>query len=313
LLQDNFTASPGAAFSGQGIGGPGLAGEFSSMLGASLNSISQAFLPSENINTGQAMRYRNSTLAQAEYSFSRRSAFTVAASYGLLHFEVPGFQNSEMMDVQAGYDYMLDPSDSIAVLGSYGKINYLGTGKSTSDYVGALAFGRKITGRLAFQIAAGPQEIRMYVPGGTGNFNLLFASVNSALTYQTRRGSLSLDFVRGLNSGSGVFVGATSDAFSANARYQFSRHWTGSINGGYSLNNSLAPAGVASTQFNNWFAGANIGRSLGQHAAMNFNYGALKQNNPVFCTVAVCGGVGLQQTVGMSINWHLLPVGREGR
>src|SRR5258707_1672585 len=144
---------------------------------------------------------------------------------------------------------MLDPPNSTGNLGSYRKINYLGTGKSTIDYVGAMAYGRKITGRLAFQIAAGPQEIRMFVPGGIGNFNLLFVSVNSALTYQRRRGSVSIDFVRGLNSGSGVFVEATTDPASANAHYQFSRNWTGSINGGYSLNNSLAPAGVASTQF----------------------------------------------------------------
>ena len=313
LLQDNFTASPGAAFSGQGLGGPGLAGEFSSMLGASLNSISQAFLPSENINTGQAMRYRNAVLGQAEYSFSRRSAFTMAASYGLLHFDVPGFQNSEMLNAQAGYDYSLDPSNSIAFLGNYGKINYLGTGKSTRDYGGALAYGRKITGRVAFQIAAGPEEIRMFVPGGAGNFNLLFVAVNSALTYQRRRSSFSFDFVRGLNSGSGVFIGATSDAASASARYQFSRNWSGSITGGYSLNYSLVPSGATSTQFNNWFAGANIGRSLGQHAAINLNYGALRQNNPVVCTVAVCGGTGLQQTVGLSVNWHLLPVAKEGR
>jgi hypothetical protein len=313
LVQDGFTASPGAAFSSQGMGGPGLAGQFSSMLGASLNSLGQSFMPSENINTGEAMRYGNSVLAQAQYALSRRSAFTLAASYGLLHFDVPGFQNSEMMDVQGGYDYLLDPSNSIAVLGSYGKIDYLGTGKSTTAYGGALAYGRKITGRLAFQIAAGPQEIRMGVPGGVGNFNLLFVSVNSALTYQRRRGGVSFNIVRGLNSGSGVFLGATSDTASGSAHYQFSRNWTGSINGGYTLNYSLAPAGVASTQFNNWFAGANLGRSLGQHVAINFNYGALRQNNPVACTVAVCGGEGLQQTVGLSVNWHLLPVGKEGR
>ena len=153
----------------------------------------------------------------------------------------------------------------------------------------------------------------MFVPGGAGNFNLLFVAVNSALTYQRRRSSFSFDFVRGLNSGSGVFIGATSDAASASARYQFSRNWSGSITGGYSLNYSLVPSGATSTQFNNWFAGANIGRSLGQHAAINLNYGALRQNNPVVCTVAVCGGTGLQQTVGLSVNWHLLPVAKEGR
>lgn len=313
LLQDGFTASPGASFSSQGMGGPGLVGQFSSMLGASLNTLGQSFMPTENINTGEAQRYRNSVLAQTQYALSRRSSFTLAASYGLLHFDVPGFQNSEMMDVQGGYDYDLDPSNSVALLGSYGKIDYLGTGKDTTEYGGALAYGRKVTGRLAFQIAAGPQEIHTAAPGGIGNFGLLFVSVNSALTYQRRRAGASFNFVRGLNSGSGVFLGATSDTASGNAHYQFSRNWTGAINGGYSLNYSLAPAGVVATQFNNWFAGANIGRPIGEHLAINFNYGALRQNNPVTCTVAVCGGEGLQQTVGLSVNWHLLPVGKEGR
>lgn len=313
LLMDDFTASPGAAFSGQGMGGPGLAGEFSSMLGASLNTLSQTFLPSENINTSLVMRLRNSVLAQAQYALSRRSSITVAGSYGFLHFDIPTLQNSEMINVQGGYDYQLDPSDSFAILASYGKIDYTGTGRATSEYGGALAYGRKITGRLAFQVAAGPQEIRMVVPGGTGNFNLLFVSVNSALTYQRRRGGVSFNFVRGLNSGSGVFFGATSDTASGTGHYQFSRNWTGSINGGTSLNYNLAPAGVARTKFYNWFAGANVGRQLGQHAAFNLSYGALEQNNPIGCTVALCGGTGLQQTVGVSVNWHLLPVGKEGR
>jgi hypothetical protein len=314
LIRDDFTASPGAAFSGQGMGGPGLSAQFSSMLGSSLNGFAQSFVPSQTINTVEAMRYMNSALGQAAYSFSRRSAFTFAASYGLLHFTVPGFQNTDMYNAQAGYDYLLDPSNSIAILASYGRIDYTGTGKSTTDYVGALAYGRKITGRLAFQVAAGPQQIHMAFPGGTGNFQIWFASVNSALTYERRRSGVSFNFVRGLTGGSGVFLGATSNTFSGSAHYQFTRYWTGSINGGYALNNSLAPAGVT-TQFDNWFAAANLGRQLGQHAAVNFNYGALRQNNPAtFCTkVALCVGNGLQQSVGMSLNWHLRPVGLEGR
>ena len=153
------------------MGGPGLTSQFSSMLGTSLNSFGQQFQPAETINTGQVMRYRNSILGQAEYSFSRRSAFTFSGSYGLLNFATTGYFNSTMVDGQAGYDYLLDPSDSFAILASYGRINYtgtgisstgtstIGTGNSVQDYVGALAYGRKITGRLAFQVAAGPQEI----------------------------------------------------------------------------------------------------------------------------------------------------------
>ena len=106
----------------------------------------------------------NAILGQAEYSFSRRSAFTFSGSYGLLHFTVPGYISTSLFNVQAGYDYLLDPFNSVAILGSYGKIDYTGTGSSTTDYVGALAYGRKITGRLAFQVAAGPQEIQFPAP-----------------------------------------------------------------------------------------------------------------------------------------------------
>jgi hypothetical protein len=321
LLRDDFMASPGAAFTGQGMGGPGLAAQFSSMLGAGLNSLAQSYQPTETINTGSTQRYRNSLLGQAEYSFSRRSSFTFSGSYGLLHFPGTGYFSSTIMDVQAGYDYLLDPANSVAILASYGKIDYSGTatptggtttsgtGNSTADYMGALAYGRRITGRLAFQVAAGPQEIHVTVPGGAGNFNLLFASVNSSLTYERRRSGLSFSYVRGLTGGSGVYLGATSNSFAGSAHYLFTRYWTGSVNVGYSLNNSLAPAGVATTQFDNWFLGANLGRRVGPHAQINFNYGATRQNNPALCPVANCGGIGLQQTVGMSVNWHLRPTG----
>jgi hypothetical protein len=316
LFRDDFAASPGAAFNGQGMGGPGLAAQFSSMLGASLNSIGQSFQPAETVNTGNVMRYRNSVLGQAAYSFSRRSAFTFSGSYGLLHFIGTGYFNSTMFDAQAGYDYLLDPANSIAILASYGKIDYtgtgsttIGTGNSTSDYVAALAYGRKITGRLAFQAAAGPQEILFHGAGGVGDFHLMFLSANSALNYARRRSGVSLSFVRGLTGGSGVLLGATSNTISVSGNHQFTRFWTGTVNGGYAMNNSLAAVASASSRFDNWFVGANLGRRVGPHAQINFNYGAVRQNNPAICLVVSCGVAGLQQTFGMSVNWHLRPAG----
>jgi hypothetical protein len=310
LLRDDFMASPGAAFTGTGMGGPGLTAQFSGMLNATLSSLGQAFVPSDSIETGYAMRYRNSALGQAEYSFSRRSAFTFAGSYGILDFPGSGYFSSKMINAQAGYDYLLDPANSIAVLASYGKIDYTGasatTGASTLDYMAALAYGRKITGRLAFQVAAGPQQIRV---GGTGSYMLWFESVNSSLIYNRRRTSTSFSFSRGLTSGSGVYEGATSNTFSGSARYQFTRFWTGAVNGGYALNNSLAPAGVATTQFNNWFIGANVARRIGPHGQINFNYGLQKQSSPSNCPVTSCGVTGYQQSFGMTLGWHLRPAG----
>ena len=108
LLRDDFIASPGAAFTGTGMGGPGLIAQISSTLESSLNGIGQGFVPSESIQTGNAMRYRNAAVGQLEYSLSRRSTFTVAGSYGLLQFTGAGFFSSHMVNAQAGYDYMLE-------------------------------------------------------------------------------------------------------------------------------------------------------------------------------------------------------------
>jgi hypothetical protein len=306
LLRDDFVASPGAAFTGTGMGGPGLSAQISSTLQASLNGIGQGFVPSESIQTGNAMRYRNAAVGQLEYSFSRRSAFTFAGSYGLLKFTDAGFFSSHMVNAQAGYDYMLDPANSIALLASYGKIDYTGSANTTTNYLAALAYGRKITGRVAFQVGAGPERIQ-FVNGTNGQ--LWYASVTSALTYDWRRTGYSLAFMRGLSSGSGVFLGAKTNTLTLAAHHQFTRSWTGSVNSGYAINNSLAGAGTPTVKFDNWFVGANIGRQLWSHFQLNFNYGVQRQNSPAVCPVANCGIDGFQQTFGMTINWHLRPNG----
>jgi len=241
---------------------------------------------------------------------SRRSAFTFAGSYGLLHFTDAGYFSSRMWNAQVGYDYLLDPADSIALLASYGKVDFTGTSNSTTNYLAALAYGRKITGRMAFQVAAGPEQIRS--SSGASAFQLWYGSVSSALTYQWRRAGYSLSFMRGLSSGSGVFLGAKSNVVTLAAHRQFTRFWTGSVNGGYAINDSLVAAGAPAVRFDNWFVGGNIARQLGSHLQINFSYGIQRQNNPAVCPVSLVGGCGVngfQQTFGMTVNWHLRPNG----
>ncbi len=272
-------------------------------------SIGQAFAPAQTINTSNAMSYMNSVLGQAEYSISRSSTLTFSGSYGLLQFTTAGLISSNMLNTQAGYDYNLDPVNSIAILASYGKIDYTGIVGSTTDYMAAFAYGRKITGHLAFQVEAGPQEIQSAGAGVAGNFQQLSASINSALSYVGRRSGFSFSYMHGLTAGSGVFLGAVSDTFSASGHYQFTRFWTGSVNGGYAFNKGLAPAGSATVNFEDWFLGANVGRPVGRHFQVNFNYGLIDQINPSVCPVSSCGVPGFVHTFGMTVNWHLRSVG----
>jgi len=134
-----------------------------------------------NDPNGQAMRYMNAVLGEAEYSFSRRSAFTFSGSYGLLHFTDAGYIGSHMLNAQAGYDYLLNPKNSIAVLASYGKIDYTGASNSTVDYLANLPLeGRLLDGWRSKQ-RAGRKQIRVN-GAGNGNFQLWTWSVNTALS-----------------------------------------------------------------------------------------------------------------------------------
>ncbi len=306
-LRDDFMMAPGASFTGTGMGGPGLLGQFSSVNQNLQAALAQGFGPSQTIQTGQAMRYVDTALGEVGYSFTRRSALTFTGSYGLLHFIDAGYISSHMLNAQAGYDYLIDPKNSIAVLASYGKIDYVGTGTSTLNYNAQLAYGRKITGRLALQIAGGPEKIQD-TGSPTGNFQLLTWTVNSALKYERRHTGSALTYSRGLTNGSGVYFGAISNTFTGSLNHSFTRSLSGSISSGYAFNRGLAPAGIATTNFNNWFVGANIGHRLGRYGQAGFNYGVQEQTTPVVCPVASCGVTGYQQTFGVTVSWHLRPI-----
>ena len=280
-----------------------------------LTTIGQAFIPGETIQTGNAMRYETQFWVRRNILLAAGPQLPFAGSYGLLDFADAGYVNSHMLNAQAGYDYLLDPTNSIAIIGSYGKIDLTynnglaGSNSLTgsiSDYTAAFAYGKKITGRLAFQIAVGPQQIR--AAEGNGTFNLWLTSVNTALSYQRRRSSFFLNYAHGVGGGSGVYFGSKADTISSTGNYQFTRYWSGSINGGFAFNKSLAPAGDPTSNFNNWFIGANLGHRLGTHALINFNYGVQRQGINI-CPVANCGVNGLTQTFGMTVNWHLNRIG----
>ena len=185
-------------------------------------------MPSETIETGNAMRYRElgsrpgGIFLQPEVGvyFLRLLRLAGFHRLGILqqhHVERAGGLRLSARSVQ----FRRHPRQATArliTLGLHVRPEPLRLDmESTTDYMGALAYGRKITGRLAFQVAAGPQEIISAGAGGNGNFHLLFASVNSALTYQRRRSGVSFNYVRGLSAGSGVFLGATSNTFSGSA------------------------------------------------------------------------------------------------
>jgi hypothetical protein len=303
----DFLASPQADFGGQGMGGPGMWGGVAVSPGDVLPAmIGTNFIPGETILTGQAMRLRHTALGEVDYAWSRRSRFTLAGSYGMLHFDNAGYLSSRGFIGQAGYEYSLDPKNTIGILGSYGRTDFDGTRIFADTYSAELSFGRKITGRLALQLAAGPQQTRL-LNTSAGDTRIWTWATRDALNYQRRRAGLSLSYMHGFSGGSGVLFGAKSQMFTATLSRQFTRLWSASVSSGYAMNSSLGSFNGTSYSYNTWFSGVNAGRDMGRHFNINFSYGIQHQTNAAVCPVVSCGTNANQHTFGMTARWHLLP------
>ena len=308
-LRDDLVLSREATFGNLFTGSAGLASQT-----LALTSVEPTLSPSETILTGTATRLSNTATGELDYSPSRRSTLTFAGSYGLLHFFDPTLVGTNSFDGRVGYDLALGAKNSIGIIYDYNFTDFSATPSQLQTHWFQLAFGRKITGRFAFQISGGPQLLRLSNFGPVSGQHWSWG-LSGALSYQmTRATGYSLSYFHAVTSGSGVFFGAESDVATGVATHQFTRVWSASVNGGYARNINAAPSPMLSNRFDNWFAGATVGRKLGREFVFGLSYTFQQQTNSVGqCPVVNCGLAGgpARHFASVSLQWHPLGIQRE--
>ena len=302
-LRDDVLYSWGPSFGGLFAGGPAQPDQNNS-----LASIQPSLVSGGTIQTALARQLSNTTLAEVDYARSRRTTWTLLGSYGLLRFLDPGYINSQTATFRVGYNYALSSKNNIALSYDRNRITFLqNSGRLETDLV-QLGFGRKITGRLAFEVTAGPQLLHINY-FGSSNPNRLSWSASSSLTYAKARTSYSLSYFRGISAGSGVFFGNKVQTVTAGASRELTKFWSAAVNGGYAVNDALGSAGILATQFNDWFAGANLNRAIGRQFHLGLSYGFQQQTSGGgVCPVLTCGLARPFAQYGATLQWHPLLV-----
>jgi len=303
-LRETALYSWQSSFGGLFTGGPAHA-----VQSGLLSSIQPSLAPNGTIQTGLARQLNNTVLGEADYSFGRRTTLTVVGSYGLLHFLDPGYINSQSIVGRVGYDYALSAANSVSLSYDFNRTSFGGAGYRMQTDLVQMSLGRKITGRLAFQLGAGPQVLRLENVGSATR--QLSWNASSAVTYNLSRTGYSLSYFRGVTAGSGVFFGSKSETITGTANHKFTPFWSASVNGGYALNDSLVPAGIFASRFDNWFAFASLNRQMGRHIHWSLSYGFQRQTSGAgSCPVLSCGLPGSQsfRQFGANLQWHPLLV-----
>lgn len=298
-LRDDLLYSLGSGFSGLFTGGPPQVGQ-----NGILNSIQPSLVPSETIETGLVRQLNNTALGEADYELSRRSTVTILGSYGFLHFLNAGYIDDSDVHGRFGYSYALSAKNNIAVTYDYDRMKFAGTNSLIQTDLAQIVFGRKLTGRLAFQAAAGPELVHLANFGAVKNTQVSWSAL-STMSYELRRNSYALSYSHATTAGSGVFVGSQTDTMMALASRQITNFWSASLTGGYAVNRNLVPVATLANRFDNWYAGASLNRQIGRQVRLALNYEYTEQRSAgTGCPVINCGLPGSTSQIGMTVQWH---------
>jgi hypothetical protein len=313
---DSASYIPEASYGYGELGGLGLPGTGSLGLENSL-------LAEESILGPRDSRILNAFITQVDTQLTPRSSVTFFGGYSLLHFFGGDYLDSREPMFQAGYNYQVSPRNTIAILYNFGDFQYNGEGESVLVNSANLSYGRRVTGRMAFQVAGGPQIIDVQVPASGAVVGLgevvtpgreIAWNLNSSFRYALERGGLDLAYMHGVNGGSGVLIGATGDILTATANRALSRAVDGGLEFGYSRNKGLNGSSAeglngSSAVYDYWFGGANVSRRLGRSLNLIISYQFQREtSNSQLCigNSNSCGTF-VRNIISLGVSWRARP------
>ena len=308
LLIDQFSYLPQSAY---GFGGasalatPGITGT----LAIPLPVLQSSYLPGQSVLTTIGPRYSNASAVQLTYAASARSSITLAGIYGILRFVDAGNVNNDTEILSAGYNYLISRKDTIGLHYLFNAYRFPGNPQALGDHVAHVAYGRRITGKLALRLAGGPEVTLFRIPINNSS-RRVSGSGGGALIYGLPKGSVELGYTHAVSGGSGVFTGSDLDEVNATWNRQLSRVWKGSVNFRYARNRQiLSASGIAPLSYDTWLAGAGLSRALGRTADFSVAYQSQFENsNVAICGNPTCGTNYTAHQIFLTVGWHTRPL-----
>jgi hypothetical protein len=306
IFLDQFSYLPE---SGVGFGGQaGLP-----LSGGTVGGIGSAFHPGGTLLVGQGRNVSNSFTTEADFALTPRTSLTLVGGYSLLNYPDSNLLNSWEASARLGFNYLWTRKDTVALFYTYNGLRYNNSDQSIDTHTIQVSYGRRVTGRLTFQVAAGPEIAVSRLPitlGGNGipsaNSTQLLWALDASAEYQLQRTGLSANYSHGVSSGSGVLAGSIADVVQGSATRQMSRTFSSGLTAGYSRNSGVAPGALVpiSQNYNYWYVGANASHPWGAVGVTLSYQMQYQDSNATFCTGATCGTNLIRHLISVGVGWH---------
>ncbi len=314
---DQLNYLPQSSFGFNGVGAGGLPGS---------GGVGSVFAPGQTVLTGQGQNLGNSFDTEVDALLTERSSLTFVGGYSLLHYFDRDLLDYGTASFRAGYNYQMDRKNTIGLAYTFSEYDYSNFGQSITTNTAQVSYGRRVTGRLAFQVSAGPQIAVFQTPistgtgtaggGGTGgtpagSTTQVYWTLNTNVQYAVRRDAFALAYNRGVGGGGGTLAGSLTNTVNGSFTRQMSRTFSSGITGGYSRNSGLAIGTIspANQTFDYWFGGGNFSYPIGRSLGLTFSYQLQYQNsNAPFCIGPTCGTTVIRNMISLGIGWHERPL-----
>jgi len=290
-----------------GYGGFGnLPGGLGGLNGSSI--LNPGLFPSQTVSTGSVPQISNTAFVEWQHTATRRSSFTVTGAYGLLRYFETGLNDTNNIHAGAGYNYALSSRDTLAVKYSASLFRFPGFDQKNDSHAMHLSYRRLLTGRMVFDIGAGPQITLVNNPAGSRRVDSW--SLSTSLGYRLRRSSLGVSYDHSTTGGSGFFLGAVTDNVGGTWTLPISRMWSVTWDFGYAHNRPIGTSSTANPIYDTWRGGLRLERPMGRYGYVSFNYRAehQKARGNTACPGGACGFFGTRQLFGIGFNFRFKPV-----
>lgn len=294
--------------------------------------LGNGFTPGQSILTTRGQRLTNSSDAEVDTFLNARSSLTFVGGYSILDTVDDSQLNYGSAIFSAGYNYQMSRANTVGLSYQFSSFNYSNFDQSIKNNIISLSYGRRITDKLAFQVAGGPDITFVHMPitmssgtsGGTGGTGgapegpssattQVYASFSTSVQYRLRLVGITAGYSRGVSGGSGVLAGSITDLTSATVSRQFSRTLSGIWNVGYSRNRGLAVVGSTTSNqtFDYWYTGFSLNHPWGRSMNLSLSYQLQYQNqnvNTQGCMGTACAASVTRNQVTFGFDWHRQPI-----
>lgn len=253
------------------------------------------YLPNGTILTPITTRFSNTSVAELEYGFSRKTAITATGSYTLLKFPDSELLETTQRTFAGGMNHTFG-RNTFAVSYRNTMFRYQNLPETMETHSPELSIARRVSRRLSLDIGAGPEVLITTV----NNVRLteVLAAGHVSILRRDGRTMSSLSYSRGVTGGSGVMPGAKTDDVAGQITRAFGRDLSLTATTSYARNSGALVLGT----FKTVSAKGGVVRRLGRNASMALVYCYQRQiSNGDFDNLQSHG-------VTFSLTWVFRPV-----